>query len=333
MLLFIVYMLRQTVLLIWVGVLIAILLSPAVDWICKWHIRRHHPSPGISLVILIVWIVIVISAFIWLASPPILRDMRGLAQEWPQRAQQLINWAHKHLPMSATLDSGDMKRYAEKLLGGVGGLLRNLTRGIINVLAVLLMAAYFILDGKLSFRWMISLFPTQRQPKLRHTLVQGGSRMRRWLGGQGLLMLIHGGSSTIAFWLLHIHYFYLLGVLAGLFNIIPVLGPILTLIVAGLVAAIDSLGKLVGVVIFYLIYHNLENAFLTPRIMESRVHLPAVAVIVALVVGDAFAGIVGILIAVPTAALVAVIIDEYLIKNSAAATLPPQETGLEDKAA
>jgi predicted PurR-regulated permease PerM len=113
-------------------------------------------------------------------------------------------------------------------------------------------------------------------------------------------MLIHGASATTAFALLGMHYFYLLGVFAGVVNIIPVLGPVITLIVAGAVAAIHSTGKLVGVIIFYVLYHNAENAFLSPRIMEAKVRIPAVTIVVALVIGDGLAGILGILISVPT---------------------------------
>ena len=61
-----------------------------------------------------------------------------------------------------------------------------------------------------------------------------------------------------------------------------------------------------------MIYHNVENAFLNPRIMEAKVRIPAVTVVVALVIGEALAGIVGILISVPTAVLVSVLINEYI---------------------
>jgi predicted PurR-regulated permease PerM len=84
-----------------------------------------------------------------------------------------------------------------------------------------------------------------------------------------------------------------------------------------IVAAFDSWGKAAGVLIFYVVYQQLENAFLTPKIMKSTVDLPALAVIIALALGGSIAGILGALVAVPTAALVAVIIDEYVVKKNA----------------
>jgi predicted PurR-regulated permease PerM len=129
-------------------------------------------------------------------------------------------------------------------------------------------------------------------------------------------MLTLGVTSTIVFLIFHIRYAVLLGVLMGLFNIIPVAGGIITMGLVCIVAALDSWTKLFEVVAFYLIYLNLENALLTPRIMKSSVDLMGLTVLVALLVGTALAGIVGALVAVPTAALVVVLLDEYAVKRT-----------------
>lgn len=314
LLFYLAWVLRDALLLIWVAVMIAVLFTPLINWICRLRIRNWHPSRGTSLVILLFIVVVVAGLFLWLAFPPILRDLHNATRELPARIGQLVNWLHAHLPFTEKMTTQEVLHYVELAAGGAGSMFSSVTHGIVAFLTVLLMAAYFILDGQQSFAWFVSLFPAEQQPRLRTALLNGGRRMRRWLAGQMLLMLAQGLSGLLAFWLIHVRYFYVLAVLAGLFNIIPVLGPVLTVIVAGLVAAIDSYTKLLGVVIFYVIYHNVENAFLNPRIMESRIHIPAVAIVVALVIGEAFAGIVGILIAVPTAALLAVLIDEYVVQ-------------------
>jgi predicted PurR-regulated permease PerM len=83
-----------------------------------------------------------------------------------------------------------------------------------------------------------------------------------------------------------------------------------------LVAAIDSWGRVIGVAIFYAIYLQVENSFLVPRIMKSRVGLPGLAILVALLIGSAVAGVVGALVSVPTAVLVAELVNEYLVNKS-----------------
>jgi predicted PurR-regulated permease PerM len=142
--------------------------------------------------------------------------------------------------------------------------------------------------------------------------------MGKWLLGQGSLMLILGVMSTTVYLCLHIRYAYALGLLTGLFNIIPVLGAAICVLLALLVAALDSWGRVAGVAIFYLIYLNVENAYLTPRIMQRSVNLPGLAILVALLLGSALEGVVGALVSVPTAVLVAVLLDEYVVNKSAA---------------
>jgi len=142
-------------------------------------------------------------------------------------------------------------------------------------------------------------------------------RMGKWLLGQGSLMLILGLTSTIVYLSLHIRYAYALGALTGLLNVIPIIGAAVCIALTLLVAAIDSWGRVIGVAIFYAIYLQVENSFLVPRIMKSRVGLPGLAILVALLIGSAVAGVVGALVSVPTAVLVAELVNEYLVnKNS-----------------
>jgi predicted PurR-regulated permease PerM len=161
----------------------------------------------------------------------------------------------------------------------------------------------------------MSFFEQEPRRRLHQALTRAELRMGKWLLGQGSLMLILGVASTIVFAALHIRYAYALGVLMGLFNIVPVAGALISMSLVILVAALDSWGHVLGVIIFYAIYVQVENAFLTPRIMRSSVDLPGIAVMVALLIGSATAGIVGAMISVPTAVLVAVLLDEYLAKT------------------
>jgi predicted PurR-regulated permease PerM len=142
--------------------------------------------------------------------------------------------------------------------------------------------------------------------------------MGKWLLGQGSLMLILWLASTIVFLALHVRYAYALGALSGLLNVIPILGAAVSISLALIVAAIDSWGRVLGVVIFYAIYQQVENSYLTPRIMRNRVGLPGLAILVSLLLGTELAGIIGAMVAVPTAVLVTELVDEYLVKKTAA---------------
>jgi predicted PurR-regulated permease PerM len=255
---------------------------------------------------------VVLLILIWFV-PQLLGDVHGIRQVWPQRLSQIQGWMHRTVP-ALNINAGEINSRVREFLHS-NFQPAELTKGLIAVGTVLLTGAYFMIDGNRSIAWLVSLFPASNQPRIHSTLLRGGSRMQKWLSGQAILMATHGTSAFFVFWLLHVKYFYALAVFAGLVNVIPVLGPIITVIVAGLVAAMDSFSKLLGVVIFFVIYHNVENAFLNPRIMESRINIPAVTIIVALILGEKFAGIVGMLMAVPTAVLISVLIKEYVTSD------------------
>jgi predicted PurR-regulated permease PerM len=170
-----------------------------------------------------------------------------------------------------------------------------------------------MLDGESTYRWFLSFFPVESRGRLDSALQRAEVRMGKWLLGQGSLMLILGVTSTIVYLSLHVRYAYALGVLTGLLNFIPVLGAAICVTLALIVAAIDSWGRVLGIAIFYLIYLQVENTYLVPRIMKNRVGLPGLAIFVALLLGSALGGILGAMISVPTAVLVAVLLDEYLV--------------------
>ncbi len=118
-------------------------------------------------------------------------------------------------------------------------------------------------------------------------------------------MLILGVLSTIVFALLHIRYAYALGVIMGLFNIVPVAGALVSVSLVVLIAALDSWGRVAGVLIFYFTYLQIENTWLVPKIMRTQVDLAGLTILIALLLGSSLADIIGAMVAVPTAVLIA----------------------------
>ncbi len=320
-LLWVAYHLRHALLLLYVAALLAVLLSPIVQWIRRRRIRGWQPSRGAAIIIMLGGGLLLVAAFAVFAVPPIAADAHNMQQQLPQRLAEAAQWIRRYLPFGHGITAATLASYLHRLQGNKFSP-DKILEDLIALATTLLVTAYFILDGEVSVRWLVRLFPTHEQPRIEATLKRGAHRAQRWLSGQAILMLIHGVSATIVFGLLKVKYFYALGLFAGVINIIPVLGPVITVVVAGVIAAIDSTTKMIGVIVFFLVYHNVENAFVGPRVMESKVHIPAVTVVVALVIGEAFAGIVGILISVPSAVLFSVLIEEYLASGPTVAQRP-----------
>ncbi len=304
----------DVLLLIYVSVLFAVVISPAIRFVRRMRIGKWQPGRGVAALILVLCLILSITLFLVFALPPIFRDAEALSANWPSRSAALTERIH-HVPFMEDFNPSRLQQYSAEIMGGAFGVFKGLAGGVFSLFFFFILMAYFIADGERAFNYCLSLFPHAKRERLRLTLQRGEKRMRHWLVGQLMLMFILGTASTIFFAAIRLKYFYVLGVFAGVANIVPIVGPIAAVTLAGIVAMFDSPMKLLGVLIFFAIYQQVESAFLTPRIMRATVDLPALAVIIALSLGGALAGVVGALIAVPTAALSAVLIDEYLVKK------------------
>ncbi len=277
-----------------------------------------------SIVLLIAGIALGLTLFFLIGLPPVLRDLRAFLSDLPQRIPQFTAKL-RNLPHADQLGLDNIAARAENAAAAVGSYifssLPNWLSHVFDILTCLFLCIYFMLEGDEAYKFFLSLFKPLSRTRLDLTLKKAELKMSKWLLGQGLLMLILGAASTVVFGLLHVRYFFLLGVLMGLLNIIPIAGGVITIVLVAIVAALDSWAKMGGVLIFYLLYVNLENAFLTPRIMKSSVDLMGLTVLVALLVGTALAGVVGALVAVPTAALISILLDEYAVNHDPAPSL------------
>jgi len=311
---YIAYRVIDVLLLVYVSALFAVVLAPAIGIIRRIRIGKWRPGRGMAILVILVTLLTAVILFFIFALPPMFRDIQDLAQNWPVRLAA-ITARVRNLPFFENFDQNKLQDYAQQVIGGAFGFFKNVAGGVFGFFSWFIITAYFILDGERAFHWGVSLFPRRQQDRLSRTLIRAENRMRHWLVGQGALMLILGTSSGIVFALLQLKYFYALAVFAGVANIIPIVGPVVAVTVASVVALFDSPTKLIGVLAFFAVYQQIETAFLTPRIMKTTVDLPPLAVIIALSLGGALAGVLGALVAVPTAALCAVLIDEYLVKK------------------
>jgi predicted PurR-regulated permease PerM len=225
----------------------------------------------------------------------------------------------RHVPFADHLNTAEITAKFEDFVSNAATYLllsiKDWAGSLVNVAMGFILTVYFILEGDHAYTWFLSFFPPEPRDRLDGALRRAKVRMDRWLVGQGSLMLILGLLSTAVYLMLHVRYAFALGVLTGLLNIIPVLGAAVCVALALLVAAIDSWGRVLGVAIFYVIYLQVENSVLTPRIMRNSVGLPGLAILVALLLGSALGGVPGALVSVPTAVLVAVLVDEYLVQK------------------
>jgi predicted PurR-regulated permease PerM len=314
------WLIREVLVLLYVSALFAVVLTPVVRFTSRLRIRSWQPFKGSAVFILLIVAAGALTAFGFLALPPVISDLQGLAREMPTRLPQLLEKL-KAIPLAQHLDTADISSRLQDFVSQAATFLlfslSNWAGKLFDLIMGFILTIYFILEGDQAYQWFLSFFPQESRERLDQTLQRANFRMGKWLLGQGSLMLILGVTSTIVYLSLQVRYAYALGVLTGLLNVIPVLGAAVCIALALLVAAIDSWGRVLGIAIFYLIYLQVENSYLIPRIMKNRVGLPGLAILVALVLGSTLGGVLGAMVSVPTAVLVAVLLDEYLVHKDA----------------
>ena len=318
--LYVCWLVREVLLMVYVSGLFAVILSPVLLWIERMKFFGRQPGRPMAVAILVVAVTTALASFFFFALPPVVHDLRDFVTELPDRGTSLMLRA-RHIPFVKSIDLSRISATLENGASSAAGYLISSfpvwASRAFDIVTTLVLMVYFMLEGDAAYQWFLSFFPADRRRRLDLTLRRADIRIGNWLLAQGSLMAILWLCSTIVFGFMHLRYYFLLGVLMGLANIVPVAGGMITIGLAIIVAAIDSWGKVLGVAIFYAIYTQIENAYLTPRIMRDRVNLAGLAVIIALLFGASFAGIAGALVAVPTAALVSVLIDEYLVQKDA----------------
>ena len=312
---YVAWLLRDVLVMLYVSALFAVVLTPLVRATASLHIGRWQPLKGAAILFLLLATAGALIAFGFLAIRPVAHDMEQLSAQAPARIPEMVSKL-RQIPFMGRLDSGVLTVKLQSFAGQAATYMlysfENWAGVLVKIISGFVLTLYFLIEGDQTYLWVLSFVPPQSRKRLDDALQRAAIRMGKWLRGQASLMIMIGAASTTVYLLLDVRYAYALGVLTGLFNIVPVVGAAATLVIAVLVAAMDSWGRVLGVAIFFFAYLQIENSFLVPRIMRTRVGLPGLAILVALLLGFALEGVLGALVAVPTCVLVAVLLDEYL---------------------
>lgn len=309
---------HDELLVIYVSAMFAVVLMPVVVVMQRIHIRKWRPGRALCVIALLVLVFGLIALFFAFAFPPVERDLRSFIEELPTRGPETLARLRR-VPLLRHVDLSNLNQkfqdIASNMASYVFAFLKVGVGKLFDVVTGIVLTIYFMLEGEGAYCWILSMIPQPHRLRLDLTLRRAEQRMGRWLLGQLTLMLVLGLTSLVVFLSLKIRYAYALAVLMGLFNIVPVVGALASIAIVAVVAALDSWGRVIGVLVFMAIYGQIENAFLTPRIMQKSVDLAGLAVMISLVLGSAVAGVPGAVVAVPTAVLIAVLLQEYVVHN------------------
>lgn len=306
----------QILLLIVLAAVVAVGLDPPVRWLTRRGMPRWSAVTAVLLISLGVF-----AGFLALAIPVLLTQAANLASELPQYLHSLRNSssflgrlnAHYHLvkALQKFIDKGGSSAIA----GGVLGFGKIVLDLVSAVIVVVILSIYFLADLPRVKCGIYQLAPKSRRARAVLLTDEILDRIGGYVLGNLLTSFIAGLGTWAWAMAFGIPYALLLGFLVAFLDLIPVVGSTIGGVVVALIALTISLPLAIGTAAFYLIYRLLEDYLLTPKVMARTVQVPGLLTVIATLIGGTLLGIIGALIAIPTAAALKLLIEESALTS------------------
>jgi predicted PurR-regulated permease PerM len=302
---------------------LALLFATIVERPVQLIERKLIPRP---IAILIVYVLIIggVVGLFYLLSPTVSREAQIFRDEAPGQIRELQqSWIVSSNPAL----SGPGKDFLGKALefldnpqapeGGVSvDVVTNLVGGVaaalVGFVSGLIIAFYYLMEKDLLRRLVVGQFRSDKGQRIDRLWAQVEAQVGRWMRGQIVLCLIIGTMATVSYALIGVRFWPVLGLIAGITEAIPIVGPWLGGVPAVIIAMTQGWDKAALVAITIVIMQTTENAVLVPRVMKGAVGLTPLTVFVAIMAGTEFIGVPGALLAIPIAAGVQVVVAEML---------------------
>lgn len=298
------------------GLFLAIVISSGLEAPISFLERRGIPRTIGAVLIFLMVILGFVFAF-YAILPILVADIRstissfneflsnyGLGPLFDTETIRSINNLINRITTGLLSEGGSSLGFFSQILGGLG-----------LILAVIFSSFYLSLSRDGVQRFLRVVLPTDYEDTAIKIYERSRKQIGRWFQTQILLSLVVGTLVWIALVVLKVKHAFLLAVLAAFFEIVPYVGPILAGTVAVLVALSVSAPLAIYTLIVFLVIHQLENHVLVPIFMRRSVGLHPVIVIIALLMGVEVGGFLGLIIAVPAAAVFQEVIDEWSSKK------------------
>jgi predicted PurR-regulated permease PerM len=298
-----------------VALFVAVVLASAAEMPVRALMRRGV-SRGISVGLLFLLFVAIVGTASFVFIPPLIDDVAKFVQTLPQLLDSVRifgrDMGFKDLSLyvqelSRTIDKGQLLTVVKNAVFGTSGVFATsakLIGGIFNLVLTFVLAFYLALEERGVQKVLRLIVPKEQEEYVEDLWMRAQRKIGLWMQGQLLLSLLVSLLVYIPLLILGLPYAALIGVLAFIGELIPIVGLTFAAIPALFLAWSHGGATLLGIVALILfIIGQLENHVLYPRVMNKMVGVPSVIVIIALVIGAKFAGIWGVILSVPVAAI------------------------------
>jgi predicted PurR-regulated permease PerM len=318
--LYILWQIKQLLLLLLTAVVLAIGLNILVRKLRKWGVKR-----GYAVLISIILLLTLLIGFLWLIVPSLVLQFQELIDLVPQGIQKLIvelNKIKDNLSPELTESLPNSDRIAQQLQPLINELLtRGLSvlsgflGGLLSCLLLLALTLMLLVDTQSYRRGFIRLFPYFYRPRIGQILSLCENRLQEWLTDIFWKMIFVTGLSFLGLLILGIPLVLAQAVLAGILAFIPYIGAVISVIAPVAIAMLNSAWKPWLVLILYILIHQIAENILIPKLRKDRVLLMPVTVILGEIFFASFLGFLGLFLALPLTIISQILIQEVLIKD------------------
>ena len=307
---------RSVIVLVVVSMFLAVGLNPVVEAMTRRGIRR-------GMAVLVVF-VIVIGAFVgfgFAVVPPAIDEGNQFVKNLPQYLQDLksngtINRLNQDYgiidKLSAQVSNANL---GGQVFGGLLGFGKIVVSAVFSALTILVMTLYFLSSLPSIKHQAYQLVPASRRERVQKLGDEILTRIGGYVGGAATIAFVAALSSYLFLRIIDLQLALALALFVGLTDLVPLVGATIGAAVVTTLAFLDSPTKGIACIVFYVIYQQVENYFIYPRVMKKQVDVPAALTVVAVLFGGALLGVVGALLAIPTAAAVLLIVREVLVRR------------------
>jgi predicted PurR-regulated permease PerM len=270
--------------------LVAVALDPVVQWLEARGVRRTYGALLTGLVL-----VLLLAGFVWVAGASIVEQTRVLGARveevrgtvWPRIPPLLQQALTSVSPSGQTIASA-----LSAVTGGVAGI------GVALVLTI-----YLLLDGRRTYEWLLAFVPPAHRPRMHDTALAARRVAAAYVRGNVITSVLCAVCTWVALAVMQVPGALVLGLIAGIFDFVPVIGFVLSAIPAVLLGAAVSPMVALGVAAFFVFYNLVENYYIAPKVYGHELRLSDLAVVAAFLVGAELGGVLGALISLPLAAV------------------------------
>ncbi len=284
-------------------VVVSILLAVPLYRLVLWACRKGWPR-WLGLLFSSLAFVLALAGLVALVSPMVVNQMSGLGQNLPKLKQQVLEHVpagpFRNLVEQATSlgNVADVQKLSQKALVAVQAALG----GLLDVVLVIALTIYLMVDGPRALQWLVACFPAGQRRKVTKGLENISSRVVAYIIGQSIVSGLFAGYVLLVLSVLHVPMALLLALLAGVLDIVPVLGISISLVLGTLMAMTVSSTSALIVTGLYGAYHILENYLIIPKVYGDKLRLSGLAVLLSMMAGGLTAGLVGAVAVLPLVA-------------------------------